>query len=225
MYNTIAGENNTAIGFEAGISNTGGNRNIFLGAYSGQQNITGINNSYLGYYSGAVAGVNPVNSTALGAFSTITSNDQIVLGNVDIIEIVSGSDGLCDLGSSSKRFKDLYVAGNIYGGTPYDLSFACTDEVNTITSTGQKMYIRAPRDFNVQRFKVSLNTAGGAGFALNIKNNGTNMINTVILGTTITTITPGTPVSVLENDEITVEVSNIGSGTGTGLKVYLIGKI
>ena len=224
MYNTIAGENNTAIGFEAGNSNTGGNRNIFLGAYSGQQNITGINNSYLGYYSGAVAGVNPVNSTALGAFSTITSNDQIVLGNVDIIEVVSGSDGLCDLGSSSKRFKDLYVAGNIYGGTPYDFSFACTDEVNTITSTGQKMFMRAPRNFNVQKFKVSLNSAGGAGFALNIKKNGTNMVNTITLGTTITTITPFTAVSVSEDDEITVDVSNIGSGTGVGLKVYLIGK-
>ena len=224
LLNNTSGRENTAIGANAGQSNTTGEKNTCIGGYSGTFNQTGSYNTFIGDGTSVSFGTNPSNSTCIGFGAEITASNQIVLGNNTIIGIVSGSNGLCDLGSSSKKFKDLYVAGDIYGSTPYDFSFACTDEVNTITSTGQKMYIRAPRDFNVQKFKVSLNAVAGPGFALNIKNNGSNMINTVILGTTITTISPATAVSVLENDEITVEVTNIGSGTGVGLKVYLIGK-
>ena len=224
LLNNTSGIENTAIGSNAGYSNISGNNNTCLGTDSGTFNQTGSNNTFVGMGTSVSFGTNPSNSTSIGFRSEITASNQIVLGDNNITEIVSGSNGLCDLGSSIRKFKDLYVAGDINGSTPYDFSFACTDEVNTITSTGQKMYIRSPRDFNVQKFKVSLNAVAGPGFALNIKNNGTNMINTVILGTTITTISPATAVPVLENDEITVEVTNIGSGTGVGLKVYLIGK-
>jgi hypothetical protein len=55
---------------------------------------------------------------------------------------------------------------------PFDLIFAATDEVNTITTTGQKMALRCPRNFQTEKIKVSVNSGGGAGFAIAIKNNG-----------------------------------------------------
>ena len=222
--NAVDRGNNTIVGKNAGqgtfASTFKGCTMIGMGAGSDQT--TGDNNTLIGYNATTQSG-NKTNSIAIGYEATVLNDNQCCIGNGSIEKIYNEGNGTCDLGAATRQFKDLYLAGNIYG-SPYDFSFACTDEVNTITSTGQKMYMRAPRDFSVQKFKVSLNAVAGAGFALNIKKNGSNMISTITLGTTITTITPFTPVSVLEDDVITVDVTNIGSGTGVGLKVYLIGK-
>lgn len=108
LLNNSTGEYNTAIGSDSGVYNSTGNRNTYMGSSSGQENATGDNNTFLGYDTGASIGLNPSNSTALGAFSSITASNQIVLGNPSITQIVSGSDGLCDLGSSSKKFNNIY---------------------------------------------------------------------------------------------------------------------
>ena len=137
------------------------------------------------------------------------------------MEIRNLGNNTCDLGSVSHKFKDLYLGGTILG-MPYDFSFSCSNEISTITSTGQKMSVRCPRNFQSTNLKISVNSAGGAGFAVVIKKNGV-IVATIAQGTFLITNTADTTVYSAD-DIITVEVSNTGSGTATGLKVYINGK-
>ena len=105
---------------------------------------------------------------------------------------------------------------------PYDVIFAVSDEVNSITTTGQKMSLRCPRSFQTSKIKVSVNNSGGSGFAVEIKSNGV-LVQSVGQGVFLITDTVNTH-SYTEDDIITCEVSNAGSGTAVGLKIYLIGR-
>jgi hypothetical protein len=107
-------------------------------------------------------------------------------------------------------------------GVPYDFSFACSNEISTITTTGQKISLRCPRNFQSTNLKISVNSIGGSGFAVVVKKNGT-LVQSVAQGIFLITNTADTT-TYNEDDIITVEVSNTGSGTATGLKIYINGK-
>ena len=84
------------------------------------------------------------------------------------------------------------------------------------------MSLRCPRSFQTSKIKVSVNSAGGVGFQVDIKVNGF-LIQPIEQGNFLITNTNNTRIY-MEDVIITCEVSNVGSGTATGLKVYLIGK-
>ena len=107
-------------------------------------------------------------------------------------------------------------------GLPFDLVFAATDEVNTITTTGQKIQLRVPQDFTTSKIKLSVNSAGGAGFSVIIKKNAV-IVATIALNNLLVINTTSIQ-TYSEDDIISLEIGNIGSGTATGLKCYLIGK-
>lgn len=69
----------TAVGYRSLYSNTTGAGNSSSGYQAGYNNTTGSNNTYIGYGADASAGTYS-NSTAVGANSSITGNNQIVLG-------------------------------------------------------------------------------------------------------------------------------------------------
>lgn len=148
-------------------------------------------------------------------------NNLTVGSQINSNAIIPIETSISDIGSNTLKYKDLYLSGNIIG-MPYDFIFAATDEVNTITTTGQKMSVRVSRSFQTSKIKVSVNSAGGAGFAVNIKNGGV-LVQSIAQGTSLITNTVNTQ-SYTEDNIITCEVSNVGAGTATGLKVYLIGK-
>lgn len=50
--NIVAGNNNVALGWQAGNSHTSGSNNTYIGYSSGHSNLTGQNNVFLGYNSG-----------------------------------------------------------------------------------------------------------------------------------------------------------------------------
>ena len=172
----------------------------------------------------------------------VTSGDCVVNGDVSASSvIINGTTPITDGGSGSiittaertyiylldARTRNITSEPNVttFAGTiigmPYDVIFTATDEVNTITTTGQKMALRVPRSFQTSKIKVSLNSVGGSGFAVDIKYNGS--IVQSIAGSFLVTNTTNTQIYT-EDNIITVEVSNVGAGTATGLKIYLIGK-
>lgn len=153
--------------------------------------------------------------------TNLSGNTATFTGQINSNAIIPVTTNIADLGSTTNGFRNLYLTGNIIG-MPYDFIFAATDEVNTITTTGQKMSVRVSRSFQTSKIKVSVNSAGGAGFVVDIKNNGV-LVQSITQGTSLLTNTVNTQ-SYTEDNIITCEVSNVGAGTATGLKVYLIGK-
>jgi trimeric autotransporter adhesin len=100
MFNITTGSYNTAIGYYSdGLSLTG-SYNTGIGAYSLESLTTGTENSALGYGAspGTTSGaIN--NSTALGAFSTVSQSNSMVLGQTyqgkpgfDFVNVGIGTD-------------------------------------------------------------------------------------------------------------------------------------
>lgn len=78
LYSTT-NDQNTAIGYQSLRSTTSGNTNSSIGYQSGYNNTTGSYNTYLGY-GADTSGVAYTASTAVGANSSISGSNQIVLG-------------------------------------------------------------------------------------------------------------------------------------------------
>jgi len=191
------------------------------------------------FYSSDLTTWTSATSTITNAESVVWINDKfLAIGSTG--EIQSSPDGVIwaptsssglagggALGIRSTSTPTSLEVGNItvsdtIVGMPYDLVFACTDEVNSITTTGQKMSLRVPRNFQTSDIRVSINTLGGANFATDIKYNG-NLVQTVAQGNFLVR-TVSNNQYYAGGDIISVEVSNFDAGTATGLKVYLIGK-
>ena len=57
-----------------------------------------------------------------GITSTAVDNNTCTIGNTSMNTIQNNGNGVCDLGSTSKQFKDIHLSGNIViGGTSYKL--------------------------------------------------------------------------------------------------------
>ena len=111
---------------------------------------------------------------------------------------------------------------------------ACSDEVTSLVAGTSKVTFRMPYSMTLTTVRASLATAqtSGAIFTVDIKKNGASILSTKITidnteKTSVTAVTP--PVlssSVLaDDDEITVDISQVGDGTAKGLKIALIGTL
>jgi len=78
LYSTT-NDQNTAVGYQSLRSTTSGTTNVAIGYQSGYNNTTGSYNTYL-VYGADTSCVSYVVSTAVGANSSITGNEQVVLG-------------------------------------------------------------------------------------------------------------------------------------------------
>lgn len=115
---------------------------------------------------------------------------------------------------------------------PQCLDLFVGDETTAITTGTAKLTRRAPFAFTITDVRASLATAqtSGALFTVNVKANGTTIFSTKItIDNTERTSTTAAALPVLSttalasDDELTVDVDQVGDGTAKGLKVYLIG--
>jgi hypothetical protein len=196
-------------------------------------------------FNGALTSSTSVTTPLISGISTITngsnininniggnliiSNDEVIInssGGIDLTGAAFGiSLGANQITTTKTTFIDTelvtkkYVDDSIPAGSPYELIFAATDQISNITTTGQKFQIRAPRDFTISKFKLSLNSTAGVNFSVTLFKNGVSF-SSVFLPSLVqdTTIAE----SFLENDIISVNISNVGLGTASGLIVYLL---
>ncbi len=106
------------------------------------------------------------------------------------------------------------------------------DETTAISAGTAKKTFRFPYSFTITGVTASLTTAQGAGtiFTVDINKSGTTILSTklTIDNTEKTSTTAAAPAvisvtSVVADNEITIDVDQIGDGTATGLKVTIIG--
>jgi trimeric autotransporter adhesin len=106
FYNTT-GSINVAVGRDALVNNTAGSYNVALGNLAGHSNTTGNFNTFLGFGANSTTGALSY-ATAIGAQSTVATNNTIALGrNSTADQVVIGTDTRNDTYANTK----LYVNG------------------------------------------------------------------------------------------------------------------
>ena len=121
---------NTGIGNFALYDVTTGGGNTAIGRSAGINNQTGSNNTYLGYGAKTADWVDTTNSTAIGAMSTVTTNNTIQLGDTNITLVnTSGTVSASAFVGDGSGLTNLSVSGPIYKSSmvEQDSSSASTD--------------------------------------------------------------------------------------------------
>lgn len=117
-------------------------------------------------------------------------------------------------------------------GTPFELEVACSDETTALTTGTAKVTFRMPRGVTLSAVRASLKTAQASGsiFTVDINEAGTTILSTKITidNTEKTSVSAATPPVISDPDladdaEMTVDIDQVGDGTGVGLKITLIG--
>lgn len=114
------------------------------------------------------------------------------------------------------------------------IQLSCSDLTTAITTGTTKAYFRSPLAFTLTEVRASLLTAQTSGniFTVDINESGVSILSTklTIDNNEKTSVTAATP-AVISNtaigndDEITIDVDQVGNGTAAGLIVTLIGEI
>ncbi len=112
------------------------------------------------------------------------------------------------------------------------IQLSCSDLTTAITTGTTKAYFRSPLAFTLTDVRASLLTAQTSGniFTVDINDTGVSILSTklTIDNNEKTSVTAATP-AVISNtaigndDEITIDVDQVGNGTAAGLIVTLIG--
>jgi hypothetical protein len=149
------GDANTLIGGETGGSLTTGIRNTFIGGQTGGTVVSGNSNIHLGYSLNA-SGTAATNEIVIGTGMTGLGDNTVSLGTAATTLISGRNNGSIDLGSSSAKFKDVYLntgrvlTGNMSAppanataaGTIGDILFTTTHiYVCTATNTWKRVAI------------------------------------------------------------------------------------
>lgn len=134
--------------------------------------------------------------------------------------------------SGELRFRQNGVTVPLSNALIVNIGAACSDETTPVTTGAGKVTFRSPSAFTLTGVRASLTTAQSSGsiFTVNIKQNGASVLSTKITidngATTSTTATTPPVIStsaITDDAQITVDVDQVGDGTATGLKVWLIG--
>jgi hypothetical protein len=114
----------------------------------------------------------------------------------------------------------------------FELIVAASDETTALTTGTNKVIFRMPRAITLTSVRASLTTAQASGtiFTVDINENGTSILSTKITidntektSTTAAILPVISDSSLADDSEISIDIDQIGNGTATGLKVYLIG--
>lgn len=137
---------------------------------------------------------------------------------------------VCVSGGTPGTWQEFGLIGNVV--FPVNIGAACSDETTPITVGTNKITFRVPSSFTLTGVRASLTTAQASGstFTVDINQNGTSVLSTKLTidngATTSTTATIPPVIStsaITDDSQITVDVDQIGNGTATGLKIWLIG--
>lgn len=161
-------------------------------------------------------------SGSSGATTIGIEEGMVVIGST-----VAGFEGVIYNADYSANFVDRSLVDKGYVNSQinnfYDLIFVVGSEDTQITTGTSLTTIYAPRNFVINKVKLSLSNSGVTTTTVDVKINGSSIFMSpvdITSGNTIvnTVVTQ----SVTEDDKITVDVDAAGGGA-TGLKTYLIG--
>jgi len=148
-------------------------------------------------------------------------------------DIVIEGKGTGDIVLTTNTLERLRLtAGGLFIGLPEAIQLAASDETTALTTGVKKVTFRMPFRLNLTQVRASLSTAqsSGAIFTVDINNSGVSILSTklTIDNNETTSLTAATPAVISasglnDDDEITIDIDQIGNGTAKGLKITLIG--
>lgn len=112
---------------------------------------------------------------------------------------------------------------------------ACSDETTALSSGAGKVTFRIPYAFTLTDVRASLTTAqtSGSSLTVDVKKNGTSLFSikpafdngekSTLTGAGYLFVGSASTASLADDDEITIDITQLGDGTAKGLKVMLIG--
>lgn len=136
-FANTSGSNNTFFGFGAGEFNSTGDSNTYIGNGAGSSNTTERLNTFLGFRANGPAGVS--NATSVGANSTVTQSNSLVLGAINGVN-GSTADTNVGIGTTAPKTKLHITRGKIY-----------------VEADGQGVILRSP---NGSCFELTVTDAG-----------------------------------------------------------------
>ena len=200
---------NTVCGHDSTKNLTTGTRNCAFGRSSAVAITTGADIVCIGDSSNVVGTLD--NQIAIGSAAITTAANECVIGNALLERIRPMSNGtVCDLGSSSFKFKDLHMAGSIVG-TAYSTFYfsgtaatAVTTAYKEVAGTAADWYppVGFTRTGNVltytgiptKLFKIttsfSVSSAGADTYTFAIGFNGTSGLTSSEITQYLSTTTP-----------------------------------
>ncbi len=137
------------------------------------------------------------------------------------------------VGNRSWRWNGTAWEGKVLFNIPPTIQVACSDTTTAITTGTAKVTFRMPYAMTLTAVRASLGTAQASGsiFTVNINKNGSTILSTklTIDNTEKTSVTAATPAvissaALASDDEITIDVDQVGDGTAKQLIVTLIGE-
>lgn len=115
-----------------------------------------------------------------------------------------------------------------------DTTVAVTGESTAVSIGTSKVVFRQPRKITLQAIRASLKTAqtSGASLTIDVNVNGGTILSTklTIDNTEKTSVTAAIPVvisaaTINADDELSIDIDQVGDGTAVGLKVQFLGRI
>ena len=160
----------------------------------------------------------------------VSENDAQAQFLLDKLTSSDGSVTITETNDGGIETIDLVATA---GGGYKVIQLAASDETTDLTTGTAKITFRMPNDLTLTEVRASVGTAPtGANLIVDVNANGTSIFTTDLLSidagekTSVTAATPPniTTTSLSDDDEITVDIDQIGSTVaGTGLKITLIG--
>lgn len=111
------------------------------------------------------------------------------------------------------------------------IQVACSDETTALTTGTAKVTFRNYGKKEIQSIRASLSTAqtSGSTFTVDVNVNGVSIFSTLLTidngektSLTATTANVISSKSLNDDDEITIDIDQIGDGTAKGLKVLIV---
>lgn len=174
-----------------------------------------------------------ISGDTVNLLATIESPQSMIDQTLEQLDLEVGEGvRLCSTGSHF--FSQRGKGADPPAAKPYCIQLDIGDETTAITTGTPKYTFRMFNDFVVSEVRASLSTAQSSGsiFTVDVKQNGSSIFSTLLTvdNTEKTSVTAATQhvlstTDLVSDDEMTVDVTQIGNGTAKGLKVYLIGYV
>lgn len=163
------------------------------------------------------------------SWSTIAESNITLVDNTTNNSTTSKHGFLPKLSGS---VDDVFRGDGTFSKVIECIALSPSDDAADLTTGTSKVTFRSPYNFTITAVKASLTAAPvGSTVVVDINKNGTSILSTKLSidATETTSKTAATPAvistaTLLDDDEITVDIDQIGSSTaGKGLKVYILG--
>lgn len=181
--------------------------------------------------------LNPVGSIDCNGKTINMTGGEI--HNCDLIHSQNNTDidiegkGTGDIVLTTNTVERLRINDSgVFIGLPEAIQLAASDETTALTTGVKKVIFRMPFKMNLSQVRASLSSAQSTGaiFTVDINKSGVSILSTklTIDNNETTSVTAATPAVISasglnDDDEISIDIDQIGDGTAKGLKITLIG--